>query len=87
MSNPATTTLSERPFYFFARNGDLEAIRLGKWKLHISKSKGWNEQNNGKFQESLYNLDTDIGEKKNLISQYPEIAEKLKIQLQNFDPK
>ena len=34
---------------------------------------------------SLYNLESDISEKLNVATEYPEIVEKLKRQLQEFD--
>ena len=85
--SPETTELPERPFYYYARNGKLEAIRLGKWKLHLHKSIGWNVNKNGTFHASLYNLELDIAEKNNVASQYPEIVEKLTIMMREFDAK
>ncbi|WP_282122102.1 arylsulfatase [Algibacter mikhailovii] len=55
-----------------------EVVRSGKWKLFKitpHKSDDW-------FYE-LYNLESDIGEEKNLASQYPEIVEKLKIYIED----
>jgi len=76
--DPEKIILPERPFFFYARNGNLEAVRLGKWKLHTKKSKGWNKKKEGKFPLSLYNLDTDISEINNVANQFPKIAEKLR---------
>ena len=64
--NPKNENLPERPFYFYARNGELEAIRLGKWKLHTKKSIGWNEKSEGSFLVSLYDL--------SFYSEKPEIS-------------
>ncbi|UCS92108.1 sulfatase [Echinicola marina] len=74
---PNKTTLPERPLYYFARNGKVEAVRLGKWKLHIEKSIGWNQQDNGTFTVSLYNLDEDISEESNVADKYPDMVKKL----------
>lgn len=82
---PESIKLPVRPFYFYARNGQLEAIRLGKWKLHLEKSLGWDEKVQGAFQVSLYDLNLDIEEKNNLASQFPEIVKKLKNRMQEFD--
>ncbi len=82
---PETAKLNKRPFYFYARNGDLEAVRFGKWKLHILKSKGWNKSEDGEFPVSLFNLEIDIEEKSNVAEQNPEIVEKLKQKLFEFD--
>jgi arylsulfatase A-like enzyme len=49
---------------FFYKN---RAIRLGDWKLHLK----------GEQPKELYNLKQDVSEKKNVLKQYPEIAERL----------
>ena len=83
--SPETVKLPERPFYFYARNGKIEAIRLGKWKLHLEKSKGWNQKEDGLFQVSLYNLELDIGEENNVVDHFSEIVKKLTDMLKEFD--
>jgi len=85
LEKPEGFKMKERPLYFYARNGDIEAIRLGKWKLHLEKSKGWNAKKMGKFPVSLYNLDTDIEEKVNVAADNHKIVEKLTKQLRDFD--
>ncbi|WP_339717845.1 sulfatase [Cyclobacterium amurskyense] len=85
--DPDAKTLAERPFYFYARNGELEAIRLGEWKLHLKKSVGWNEKSEGEFQAALYNLNLDIGEKDNVATHHPEIVTKLSELATAFDAK
>jgi len=85
LAAPESTVLPERPFYYYARNGELEAVRLGKWKLHNKKTKGWNTKNNGEFKIALYNLDSDISETKNEAKNQPEIVEKLTIMMEQFD--
>jgi len=84
LENP-TSKIATRPFYYYGRNGDLEAIRLGKWKLHIKKSMGWSTSENGKFSLALYNLETDISETLNLVTQYPDVAISLQKRLLDFD--
>lgn len=76
LSDPQNVKLNERPFYYYSRDGKCEAVRLGKWKLHIDKSRGWNSKD--AFPVSLYNFDEDISEKNNLAMQNPEMVEKLK---------
>ncbi len=87
IKNPETTEIPDRPFYFYARNGKPEAVRLGKWKLHIEKTIGWNLIDSGEFPVSLYNLETDIGEQNNLAGEHPEIVEKLKKMIEEFNEK
>ncbi|PWJ57303.1 arylsulfatase A-like enzyme [Dyadobacter jejuensis] len=83
--HPESIKLPERPFYFYARNGDLEAIRMGKWKLHIEKSLGWPLDKNGAFPVSLYNLDVDIGEKNNVAGQFPDVVAELTHRVKEFE--
>jgi arylsulfatase A-like enzyme len=78
LENPETENLDERPFYFYGRAGELEAVRLGQWKLHIKKSGGWNKKNNGEFQLSLYNLEDDIAETTDVSKEHTEVVKKLK---------
>ena len=82
---PETIQLQDRPFYFYARNGKVEAIRLGKWKLHLDKTRGWNAKINGLFPKSLYNLEVDVAEKNNVANQFPEIVERLSNMVKEFD--
>lgn len=81
--NSGEEKLQERPFYYYARNGKCEAVRLGKWKLHIDKTIGWKSEE--EFPISLYNLETDISEKENLAQENPVIVEKLKNMIVEFD--
>ncbi|WP_164111667.1 MULTISPECIES: sulfatase [Sphingobacterium] len=81
--NPAIETLPDRPFYFFATNGELESVRYGKWKLHIKKSLGWNKAKEGDFTPALYNLELDIQEKNNLVGEYPEVVNELTALIKN----
>lgn len=50
--------------FFYYRLDDLQAVRSGRWKLHVQR-------------RELYDLETDVGESCNLIEQHPEIAEEL----------
>jgi arylsulfatase A-like enzyme len=75
--------LPERPFYYYARNGELEAVRIGKWKLHMAKSIGWPSDQT--FETALYDLDADISEQKNIAHEHPEIVEELKDMMLKFD--
>jgi len=82
--NPKDQSVADAPFYYYARNGEVEAVRLGKWKLHVKKSIGWTEEN-GTFTPMLINLDDDISETTNLAAQEPEIVEQLAELITEFD--
>lgn len=83
-------------FCYYNREGDLSAIRSGKWKLHLLEpSERWA----GKVPEKealldtkptsplpwLYNLATDIGETENVISSNRDIYHKLEKIALDFD--
>lgn len=85
LQDPENTRLKDRPFYFYARNGEAEAVRLGKWKLHIKKSIGWDADEKGVFPVSLYNLDEDVEEQYNVADQYPDIVKQLTELINEFD--
>ena len=83
--NDKGKNINHRPFYFYADNGQLEAVRLGKWKLHTKKLKGWNKKIKGPFPLSLYNLKQDIEEKNNIARKFPKVVSKLHQLMENFD--
>lgn len=60
---------SPRTTFFYYLGDSIEAVRHGKWKLHIRKEKN-------EIRE-LYDLDEDIGETSNVIGAFPDIAEQL----------
>jgi arylsulfatase A-like enzyme len=68
-------------FYYYAgaRPGaaaPLKAIRSGKWKLHL--------RNDG-TGEALYDLETDIGERKDRLPEFPEVGLRLAAMAKGFD--
>jgi arylsulfatase A-like enzyme len=70
-------------FLFYSPNQKLMAIRKGKWKFHFHESSYYDphtqESYDGKTDaNSLYNLDDDIGERKNIAGQHAAIVAELK---------
>ncbi|MEQ1859678.1 MAG: hypothetical protein ABMA13_07070 [Chthoniobacteraceae bacterium] len=53
--------------FFYPGGNDLKAVRAGKWKLHVNKGK----------PTALYDLETDIGETKEMRAAQPAITERL----------
>lgn len=52
---------------FYHKGNALTAVRSGKWKLHVKHGK----------PIALYDLEQDIGEKKNVLKAHPEVTQKL----------
>lgn len=68
---------SKRETFAYYRGANLEAVRMGDWKLHFCKvgwAPGGDDNHVGK---QLYNLRGDVGETKDVIDQYPEIVAKI----------
>ena len=60
-------------FYYFKDN--IDAVRSGKWKLHVRKG-------DQEVQE-LYDLEADISETTNLYDQHPEVVRELEARIQS----
>lgn len=60
--------------FFYHRGNELKAVRSGNWKLHINKGK----------PTALFDLATDIGEKKNVLKQQSKVVKRLNGYLQEF---
>ncbi len=78
----AQTDVSPYDVFFYYRGGELLGVRSGPWKLNLEMPLQYefmvaDVPSDAVSPESLYNLEDDIGETKNLISHYPEIAETL----------
>jgi arylsulfatase A-like enzyme len=74
--------------FFYHWDSELQAVRWDSWKLHFphmyrhqAETPGTNGIRAGDIDAyitlSLFNLDADIGETKNLANQYPDIVQKL----------
>ncbi|MEP4077346.1 sulfatase [Haloferula sp.] len=79
--------------YFYYYNGlNLQAVRNERWKLHIPRTSAdqpyWAKKPGGKGNPKkihttlkkpmLFDLDGDVGEKRNVIAQHPEVTAELK---------
>ena len=73
---PTLTGQAKTPHdaFFYHRGNTLSAVRSGQWKLHASKGK----------PTQLYDLESDIGEKRNVIDAHPDVAKKLNGRLKTF---
>jgi len=65
-------------FYYFM--SQLQAVRLGKWKLRLPldpEIEGFTGKAKGKSELQLYDLDADIGEKNNVAAEHPDVVAQL----------
>ncbi len=85
LRNPNAIPSPYEALYYYSRDGTLEAIREGDWKLHTAKSRGWDHTKRGPFPVSLYNLRDDIGESHNVANQHPQLVERLIEKMRRFD--
>jgi len=75
--------------FFYYRGYALEAVRSGKWKLHLPHAyrtlagrEGGTGGQPAKYEQaeiglSLFDLEKDIGEQNDVSSQYPDVVERL----------
>ncbi|OXU16030.1 sulfatase family protein [Sedimentisphaera salicampi] len=63
-------------YYYYGHGSRLQAVRLGKWKLHRARGK-----------HELYDLEADIGEQNNLAEKEPERVKRLTTMMNEFDAK
>lgn len=82
---PITESLPEVFYYYYS--GELHAVRVGDWKLHVPHkwrkvvTKGKDGQPGKqafpKIELSLFNLKDDLGESTNVADQHPEVVKRL----------
>ncbi|GAA5120310.1 sulfatase-like hydrolase/transferase [Luteolibacter yonseiensis] len=76
------TDESPRNNHFYFAGNNLQAVRSGPWKLAVARqneANGKPDADGGKpFTPTLYNLDEDIGETRDLAAGKPEIVAKLR---------
>jgi len=67
MRNPKAPSPHRKVGYFYYKNGKVEAVRRGKWKLRPSAR-----------NPELYDLDSDISESTNLAASHPDVVKELR---------
>ncbi len=58
--------------FFYYHRGNLQAVRSGKWKLHLPR-----KQRDREVAGKLYDLAADIGEQKDVAADNPDVVAKL----------
>jgi arylsulfatase A len=94
LSGQAGARTPHEAFYFY-RGTNLEAVRSGKWKLHLPhgyRSLPGEPGHGGqpvkyvqkKTGLELYDLETDIAEKNNIAAEHPEVVKRLNALAKDF---
>ena len=73
LDDPDAKSPHEELGFYYYKNNRLEAIRLGKWKLHL------------KNKPELYDLRADISESKNVATAQPEVVARLSSVAKRYD--
>ena len=63
-----------RETFAYYKDADLEAVRVGDWKLHFCKTTRANGHNTQAVINELYNLRTDVSESQNVYDDHPEVV-------------
>jgi len=73
--------------YYFSKDGNLEGVRSGPWKLFIKKQSGGKGSPKGGKQPSpaLYNLELDIGENTDVAEPNPDVVRRLQVLIDAMD--
>ncbi len=69
------TVPPDYPPHFYYFNESLNAVRRGKWKLHVAR--GARSALNTKEMPQLFDLELDEGERYNLAQNFPDITQEL----------
>ncbi len=70
---------SPHEVFFYYQMDQLQAVRSGRWKLHLPlklKKRNWGEAEPG-IPLQLYDLQTDIGERNDVADRHPEVVARL----------
>ena len=73
-------------FLYYSKDGRIKGIREGEWKLLVQQPKDESETNpSAKPEVMLFNLAADLGEKRNLAKEKPELVERLRRRMLELD--
>ncbi len=74
-------------YFYFCRN-EMQAVRLGKWKLRLPGLKTFYGyvKDKGSKEIELYDLATDVGEQKNVAKEQPQVVAELLKLAKSFKP-
>ncbi|MEJ2055321.1 MAG: hypothetical protein P8X42_15505, partial [Calditrichaceae bacterium] len=94
MEHQPGTESPHEAFYYY-NSMDIQAVRSGQWKLHLpheyltvvepGKDGKQGISTTEELQKSLYNFEKDPGEHNNVVSEHPDIVERLTRMAEDFD--
>ena len=92
ISGKAGATTPHEAFFYHTAQGQLAAVRSGKWKLHLKPpqrrrrpSKGQPAPKPQPTGPLLFDLSADIGESSNVADEHPDVVKRLTELLRRFD--
>jgi len=71
-----------REAFFYDAGGSINAVRAGKWKLHVARGPAGDDC---REMPQLFDLDVDPGECYNLEDRYPDVVARLREMIDRFD--
>ena len=92
MAGERGATTPHEAFFYHTSQGQLAAVRSGKWKLHVKpprrrvrRKKGQPAPKPQPTGVQLYDLAADIGEQNNLADKHPDVVKRLRDLFDRFD--
>lgn len=82
------TTKSPHTAHFYFSGNNLQAVRSGPWKLAVapqSEGLGKPAPSKADFKPTLYNLDSDIGERRDVAMEHPDVMKELRALVDKMD--
>lgn len=74
LDDPNSPSPHDEAGFFYYRNNQVEAVRMGKWKLRLVTE-----------EPELYDLRADIGESENVAAMNPQVTERLRQVAEEYD--
>ena len=79
------TAKSPHEAFFYHKGNKLEAVRSGKWKLHLALVQRAKANGASTAKPALFDLEADIGEKRNVYADHPDVVARLRGYVKAFE--
>lgn len=87
LTNPQAASPHRTAGFFYYRNNQIEAVRLGTWKLRTTAAKPKKNAPPDASTVELFDLEADVSEANNLAQSHPEMVEKLQALADDYDAR